>query len=62
MSHNFKKDQTNYLIDGLLETEISSVTSEDIDLLYELSKYSNYFPIEKVIPFLEKILLFGKVN
>ena len=31
--------------------------NEDIDLLHELSRFSNYFPLEKVITFFETIIL-----
>ena len=31
--------------------------NEDIDLLHELSKFSNYFPTKKVMEFFEKLIL-----
>ena len=33
------------------------ILNEDIDLLHELSRFSNYFPLEKVIKFFENIIL-----
>lgn len=49
----------DYLIDQILDSEINLVATEDMDLLNELSKFSTYFPLQKVVGFLEKIL-FGE--
>lgn len=40
-----KKEQINFIIDQILETEGASVSCEDINLLYDLEKESNYFPL-----------------
>lgn len=33
------------------------ILAEDLDLLHELSKFSNYFPMEQVMTFFEGIIL-----
>lgn len=57
VSHVFKKQHVEFLIDKILESELNLILNEDIDLLHELSRYSNYFPMEKVISFFESIIL-----
>lgn len=57
VSHIFKKQHVEYLIDTILESELSLILNEDIDLLHELSRYSNYYPMDKVILFFENIIL-----
>mgnify|MGYP002361417831 FL=1 len=60
VSRHMKKEQINFIIDQILETEGASVSCEDINLLYDLEKESNYFPLEKVLPFFERIFMNGK--
>ena len=62
VSHTFKKPHVDYLIDQILESEIALVATEDLDLLHELSRYSNYFPLQKVVAFLERILFAENPN
>lgn len=57
VSHIFKKNHVNFLIDKILESEPHLILNEDIDLLHELSKFSNYFPTKKVMEFFEKLIL-----
>ena len=57
MSHIFKKPHVDFLIDTILESELAVVLNEDIDLLNEMSKFSNYFPKDKVRTFFESIIL-----
>ncbi len=57
VSHIFKKEHVEFLIDTILESELNLILNEDIDLLHELSRFSNYFPLEKVIKFFENIIL-----
>jgi hypothetical protein len=57
VSHIFKKPHVDFLIDTILESELSLVLNEDIDLLNEMSKFSNYFPKDKVRSFFESIIL-----
>jgi ubiquitin carboxyl-terminal hydrolase 34 len=45
VSRHMKKEQINFIIDQILETEGASVSCEDINLLYDLEKESNYFPL-----------------
>lgn len=52
VSHHFKKHHVDYLIDQILDSEINLVATEDMDLLNELSKFSTYFPLQKVVGFL----------
>lgn len=51
VSHIFKKPHVDFLIDTILESELAVVLNEDIDLLNEMSKFSNYFPKDKVRTF-----------
>lgn len=51
VSHIFQREHVEYLIDTILESDLNLVLNEDIDLLHELSRYSNYFPLKKVIKF-----------
>lgn len=60
VSRHMKKEQINFIIDQILEGEGSKVTCEDINLLYDLEKESNYFPLEKVLPFFERIFMNGR--
>ena len=57
MSNIFNKDHVNYLIDTILESDLNLILNEDIDMLHELSRFSNYFPKEKIIFFFEKLIL-----
>lgn len=57
VSHIFKKPHVDFLIDTILESELALVLNEDIDLLNEMSKFSNYFPKDKVRSFFESIIL-----
>lgn len=57
VSHVFKKEHFEFLIDTILESDMNLILNEDIDLLHELSRYSNYFPMNKVITFFENIIL-----
>lgn len=45
------------MIDSILESDLSLILNEDIDLLNEMSKFSNYFPKDKVRSFFESIIL-----
>lgn len=44
MSHVFNKSHVDFLIDTILESDLNLVLNEDIDMLHELSRFSNYFP------------------
>ena len=57
VSHIFKKPHVDFLIDSILESSIAEILKEDIDLLNEMSKFSNYFPKDKVRSFFESIIL-----
>ena len=57
MSHVFNKSHVDFLIDTILESDLNLVLNEDIDMLHELSRFSNYFPKEKVKEFFEKLIL-----
>ena len=57
MTHVFKKPHVDFLIDTILDSDNDLILNEDIDLLHELSKFSSYFPMEKVMQFFEKIVL-----
>lgn len=61
VSHIFKKPHVDFLIDSILESDPSLILNEDIDLLNEMSKFSNYFPKDKVRSFFETIIL-GEVQ
>ena len=57
VSHIFSRQHLEYLIDTILESESSLILNEDIDLLHELSRFFNYFPLDKIIKFFESIIL-----
>lgn len=57
MSHVFNKSHVDFLIDTILESDLNLVLNEDIDMLHELSRFSNYFPKEKVKDFFERLIL-----
>ena len=40
----FNKSHVDFLIDTILESDLNLVLNEDIDMLHELSRFSNYFP------------------
>ena len=60
VSRHMKKEQINLIIDQRLVTEGTIVSCKNINLLYDLEKESNYFPLEKVLPFFERIFMNGK--
>ena len=55
--HIFSRQHVEYLIGTILESKPSLILNEDIDLLHELSRFSNYFPLDKIIKFFESIIL-----
>lgn len=62
VAYVFKKHHVQFLIDTILESDLSLIRNEDIDLLHELSRLSNYFPLDKVNNFFENIILYEGVG
>lgn len=57
VTNSFKRPHVDFLIDQILDSDVVLTACEDLELLHELSKFSNYFPLEKVIRFFEGLIL-----